>query len=690
LTSDHQFCPWLGTEEDRKTRYAEPIEVHLCYARKVPAAVDVDHQAQYCLSEAHRDCANYLEPPPAEPPPPLIPSEDEVGPPPPRFSLLQALLWGLAIVVAAAVIYYYGSALLGPPPAATAWDAASPTPSPTASVTPSPTPARAQDASTPVPGLDRPSATPTPYPDGVIYTLSPQAGAAGWVAGDESRGNHLGDSYMYAGTFGGVTYHGIFQLDLRVVPRGATIHSGVLELTGLDAQRLGSGGTWEVRILARDADADWSRGTFQDVHNAAVQWSLTPAMTAGELAAGETRAFALSPDVLRDLEQRLLDEHYTVSVRIDGPLAGEDSLFAWDSGSGPSSNGYGPRLVLNTGPAPRTPIPTGPLPPTHTPTPSATPTATETPEWFVVTSTPTPENAMTAAAVALRATALATTTGTPTPLPPYVATATPDYVVVTRTPTPANQATAVYLRGLATANVILTGTPTPPPPNLVTATFTPWPTRTPPYHWLDELAGTTTPTPTPTPTTPPIPAGLAGKILFLSDRGEQGAVYMLDPGSGRVALLTARWPYDVAMQRESLSPDGLSRAYVQNDGRNVPQVYVHSTYYGSSWQVTYNTRMSYDPVWSPAGDRLAFVSAEGGNDELYVIGSDGNGQQRLTFNQWEWDKHPSWSPDGQQIVFWSNEGSGRRQLWMINADGSGRRTLLESEYNDWDPVWVKP
>ena len=164
---------------------------------------------------------------------------------------------------------------------------------------------------------------------------------------------------------------------------------------------------------------------------------------------------------------------------------------------------------------------------------------------------------------------------------------------------------------------------------------------------------------------------------------------MLDPASGRVALLTARWPYDLVRQKENVSPDGQSWAYVQNDGRSVPQIYVYSHHYGSSWQVTFTKRMSYDPVWSPLGDRLAFVSTEGGNDDIYVIGVDGKDQRRLTLNQWEWDKHPSWSPDGSQIVFWSNQGSGRRQLWIMNADGSGRRTLLDSPYDDWDPVWVK-
>jgi Tol biopolymer transport system component len=166
-------------------------------------------------------------------------------------------------------------------------------------------------------------------------------------------------------------------------------------------------------------------------------------------------------------------------------------------------------------------------------------------------------------------------------------------------------------------------------------------------------------------------------------------VYVLEPDSGRLALLTARWPYDLAQRREHLSPDGQAWAFVQNDGKGVPQVYVHSDYYGSSWQVTYNTGSSYSPVWSPAGDRLAFVSTEGGNDDIYVIDVDGRDQRRLTLNQWEWDKHPSWSPDGTQIVFWSNVGSGHSQLWIMDADGGNRRLLVESPYNDWDPVWIK-
>jgi hypothetical protein len=700
------LCPWLGTDQDREIRHTEPHGAHLCYAQKRPAGLELEHQARFCLSDQHPSCPFYREPPPRPPSPAPIVSdelEDEGGALPPRFPLVRVLLWGAAILVAAVVAYYYGSALLAPLPASTPTGVAALTPS--AAHTPSSTanPGRSTPTSTPRLVLTHPSptfefvdptATPTPYPGGAIYSLSPAAGAAGWVSSDEAQGNHLGDSYLYSGVFDGLIYHGLFQLDLSVIPRGAPIHAATLEIAGLDDSRLDGPGVWEVRILARQADSEWSRQTFQDVHNAPIQWTLPPALSAADLAVGETNVFALPPEQMRDLEQRLLDEHYTVSFRIDGPLAGANSLFAWDTGHGPTTQGRGPRLLLNVGAPPDTPVPTGSPPPTSTPTPSLTPspsltpTPTATPVWVVVTSTPTPANAVTAAAIALRETARAETTGTATATPKFMATATPAYLVVTNTPTPQNRATAIYQRSLATAYAILTGTPTPFP--LVTATSTPRPTQTPVLIWLDEITVTPAPTPTPLPTVPPMPSVLLGKIAFLSDRDGTPAVYVLDPGSGRLALLTARWPYDLALQGEPFSPDGASYAFVQNNANNVPQIYVHSGYYGSSWQLTFTTRTSYDPAWSPQGDQLAFVSTEGGNDEIYVIGIDGQGQRRLTFNQWEWDKHPSWSPDGAQIVFWSNAGTGRRQLWIMNADGSGRRLLLESPYNDWDPVWVKP
>jgi Tol biopolymer transport system component len=97
----------------------------------------------------------------------------------------------------------------------------------------------------------------------------------------------------------------------------------------------------------------------------------------------------------------------------------------------------------------------------------------------------------------------------------------------------------------------------------------------------------------------------------------------------------------------------------------------------------------YDPAWSPRGEQIAFVGTMSNGDEIYTISPNGGDPSRLTFNSWEWDKHPTWSPDGTQIAFFSNRETGRRQIWVMNADGSNQRNLSNSEFEDWDPVWVR-
>jgi WD40-like Beta Propeller Repeat len=683
------LCPWLGTLHDRNVRYVEPDVGHVCCARTPPAEIAPDYQTGYCLAPGHVACRYYRQELANDSRPARAAAEqvvDDVGPPPERLlSPWQMALWAFVGLLIVGAAFYFGASGLGflADPQPTAATSAVVRTSPTHVLTPSFTPSPSLTPATSAFSAVRSGSTPTAYPGGKVYSLIPGASEAGWVTSEQEQGNHLGDSFLYAGTFDGAVYHGAIQFDLSRLPRGAPIYYAALQLTGLDAQRLGQEGSWEIRLLAPSAVKDWQRSSYQEIHNAASAWSLSPILSASALQPGAVYTFEFSVEQLRDLEQRLVLEQYTLDLRLDGPLSGPNSLFAWDSGLGVASRGDGPRLIISVGPPPETPLPTLTLPPTDTPTP------TQTPEWVVVTSTPTPGSFLTAAAVAARATVWATTTGTATPMSPYMITATPLYIVVTNTPRPANQATVAYFSALATANVVLTGTPTPTPRNMVTATNTPRPTFTPVLIWFDEITAVPRPTPTASPTTPPIPAILHGKILFLSDRLGQTSVIVLDPDAGRLALLTDRWPYDVVLQQESVSPDGRSWAYVKNNDRGVPQVFIYSHTYGTSWQVTTNTGLSYDPVWSPLGDKLAFVSGEAGNDDVYVVGVDGRDQRRLTFNQWEWDKHPSWSPDGRRIVYWSNINSGRRQLWIMNADGSDQHLLLDSPYNDWDPVWVK-
>jgi dipeptidyl aminopeptidase/acylaminoacyl peptidase len=316
-------------------------------------------------------------------------------------------------------------------------------------------------------------------------------------------------------------------------------------------------------------------------------------------------------------------------------------------------------------------------------------TATPTP--IIVTPRPQPRDVFEVATLVAQATLDAQQYGPPTATPPNMITTTftPAPIIITQTPTPANQATATFLAQWASAVAATTGTPAPTPTWVVVATAEPRPTPLPLL-----LPITPNPWPSPTPTLPSrIPSALKGKILFRSDRADDALLYALDPATRRLYAVTQAWPFAAAAAREGRSPDGQYTAEVQIEPTGelaaTTEVFIRDNQFETARRLTDMKRSSYDPVWSPTGERIAFVSTESGNDEIYTISPDGSDLRRLTWNTWEWDKHPSWSPDGKQIVFYSNRESGRTQLWVMNADGSNQRQLMKSPNNDWDPLWVK-
>jgi hypothetical protein len=318
---------------------------------------------------------------------------------------------------------------------------------------------------------------------------------------------------------------------------------------------------------------------------------------------------------------------------------------------------------------------------TPTPLPPNAWTATPLPGTVVVTNTPTPQTWATAVAQAAAEATRQATAGPPTPFPPHVVTATPFYVIVTATPTPQNAATATAISARATIAALQTGTATPTPANWVTPT---------PYPLLVPFVPmTATPTPGPPAACQPAPDLLRGKIAFVSDRLGEPATFVMDPDGSHVALLTERQAYDAARQCQADAPEGLRRVLVLAGDRGLPQLFLENQVYGTVEPLTRLGGMAYDPAWSPGGERIAFVSNESGNDEIYTVEPDGSGLRRLTDNTWQWDKHPSWSPNGAQIVFYSNRESGRRQIWIMAADGGAARNLSSNGYNDWDPVWLE-
>ena len=96
---------------------------------------------------------------------------------------------------------------------------------------------------------------------------------------------------------------------------------------------------------------------------------------------------------------------------------------------------------------------------------------------------------------------------------------------------------------------------------------------------------------------------------------------------------------------------------------------------------------NFQSAYSPDGERIVFVSARDGNNEIYVMNADGSGQTRLTDNA-AVDSRPVFSPDGEKIVFSRRDPRSldtslqRDDVWVMNSDGTMQDRLTTDPATD--------
>jgi TolB protein len=126
----------------------------------------------------------------------------------------------------------------------------------------------------------------------------------------------------------------------------------------------------------------------------------------------------------------------------------------------------------------------------------------------------------------------------------------------------------------------------------------------------------------------------------------------------------------------SPSPDGRSYVFCSNRSGG-PQIYVASTNGPDDAKRISFTNSNYctSPVWSPKGDKIAFVCRSSGN-QLFLASPQGNQVTQLTFAGNNED--PSWSPDGRYLAFSSDRGRG------------GARNIVVMPLNTGVPIAFAP
>jgi len=95
------------------------------------------------------------------------------------------------------------------------------------------------------------------------------------------------------------------------------------------------------------------------------------------------------------------------------------------------------------------------------------------------------------------------------------------------------------------------------------------------------------------------------------------------------------------------------------------------------------------PTFSPDGRQIAFVSTRAGGQQIYVMSTDGTGQE--LFAPFDYgvtgnSNAPEWSPDGTQIAF-HRDVVGSPQLFLMNVRSRVVRQLTSYGRNE-DPTWA--
>ena len=120
-----------------------------------------------------------------------------------------------------------------------------------------------------------------------------------------------------------------------------------------------------------------------------------------------------------------------------------------------------------------------------------------------------------------------------------------------------------------------------------------------------------------------------------------------------------------------------------------PEIYIMDVNGLNQIPLTSNGAVDEQPRFSPDKKWIAYVSEESGDREIHMlqVAKEERAYERLTHSEGV-DDMQRWSPDGERIAFVSSQG-GDPEIYLINADGTGLAQVTSRSTNPqlsgWSP-----
>ncbi|WP_439333100.1 Tol-Pal system beta propeller repeat protein TolB [Vibrio sinensis] len=127
------------------------------------------------------------------------------------------------------------------------------------------------------------------------------------------------------------------------------------------------------------------------------------------------------------------------------------------------------------------------------------------------------------------------------------------------------------------------------------------------------------------------------------------------------------------------SPDGKKLAYVSFQNGQA-EIFIMNIYTGEREKVTSYPRHNGAPKFSPDGKTLALVLSKTGTLQVYTLDLASRKLTQITRGRSN-NTEPFWNPDGKSLIFTSDRG-GKPQIYQVNlADGATNRLTWQGSQN---------
>ncbi len=174
-----------------------------------------------------------------------------------------------------------------------------------------------------------------------------------------------------------------------------------------------------------------------------------------------------------------------------------------------------------------------------------------------------------------------------------------------------------------------------------------------------------------------------GRIYYTTYKYRNPDIFAIDLKAGKIAPVIIRGGLSLI---GGVSPDGKALVFTSSGGSN-PSIYIYNLETHTKQRITNKTSVDGSPSYSPDGQYITFVSNRAGNPQIYVMELS-TGKTRALTKDFNWSDTPQWSPTGEWIVFSGREAPYHpMDIFLVDLTGTQLRRLTTDAGSNEDPTW---